>query len=105
VTQVQDLLQWFEQTIADLRSGPGTEKRILTIKRGEALHHALRLSFAALSSEHRNVTQELVLQTEYARKISLLITTLGMLTSLALFAAVMLRSIIWSANVKKSTKN
>ena len=89
--QALAMLEWSMETVAASRSSLSTEKREAMVKKGNELMNSVRLSYAQLGGEHRQITQELARRSEHVRQISFLITTLGMLVSIGLFAVALLR--------------
>jgi PAS domain S-box-containing protein len=88
--RILELLTWSERTVATSRAGINADERDAAIKQGNDLLNKARLDFAQLGSEHQQLTRELKRQSEHVRNTSFLITTLGMLASLAIFVIVML---------------
>ncbi len=84
------LLKWSSETLTTIRRGLKTEEKTAIATEGDRLLNELGLAFD-LEEKHRHVSTGLRQQTEYVRKAAFLITTLGMLVSIELFALVMLR--------------
>ena len=89
--RVQDMLLWSVQAVTTSQAARAAENREVLLRRGNELLDSVRLAFAQLGSEHRQIVQELSRQSDYIRKASFLITTLGMLISMSLFAVALLR--------------
>lgn len=90
-TSVLELLGWNRRTVEASHSGLPAETRALMVKQGDELLARLSLGFDQLTNEHQRFTAELNRQSNHVRKISFLITSLGMFASLGLFALVLLR--------------
>ena len=85
------LFKWSSETLTTIRLGLKAEDKIAIATEGDRLLNELGLAFDQLEEKHRHVSTGLRQQTEYVRKAAFLITTLGMLVSIGLFALVMLR--------------
>ncbi|MFT3849516.1 MAG: ATP-binding protein [Propionivibrio sp.] len=89
--KAQAIFRWSADTVIASRLGMEQENRNAVAKEGNNLLYELRIAFDRLEERHRHVATNLRQQIEYVRKAAFLITTLGMLISVGLFAVVMLR--------------
>ena len=91
VERARAIFAWSAETVAASRAGLDPESRETIARTGGRLLNQLGTAFDQLEERHRQVSTRLRQQTDYVRKAAFLITTLGMLVSIGLFAVVMLR--------------
>ena len=89
--EARSIFKWSSETVNTSQQGLDPAQRIAVANEGNRLLSKLGLAFDQLEEGHRHVTSGLRRQIEYVRKAAFLITTLGMLVSIWLFAIVMLR--------------
>ncbi len=90
-SRVRELLDWARETADDSRSGRSERSRQQLILDGNELLAQLALDFTQMESEHKTTIADLKRQSEQVRQKSFLVTSLGMLVSVGLFGAALLR--------------
>lgn len=88
---IKEILQWSSETVAASRDGLSADKREQLIRQGYELLNKARQDFVRLGNEHQQLIQDMKRQSDNVLRTAFLVTTFGMLLSIALFAIVLLR--------------
>ena len=91
IQQIEEALIWSELAIQDARTGATAEERAHTIKRGDELQERLRFTFTQIGKAQLQLEETRHRQAERVDELTFLISSLGILGSIALFTFVLLR--------------